>query len=143
MSTNKVLSPKEQLVENWKPVLEHDSCAPLDANKTKIIAQLLENSSKNGVFAEAKRIRQAEGLITEEFPTNVMGTSSSTTGTGNIDTFDPILISLVRRTMPNLIAYDLCGVQPMTGPTGLIFALRSRYSSMTGTENFNHFWWLC
>ncbi len=63
-----------------------------------------------------------------------MGSSSSTAGDGSIDTFDPVLISLVRRSMPNLIAYDICGVQPMTGPTGLIFAMRSRYSAQNGTE---------
>src|SRR6185312_1767295 len=54
----------------------------------------------------------------------------------SIDTFDPILISLVRRSMPNLLAYDICGVQPMTGPTGLIFAMRSRYANQAGSENF-------
>jgi hypothetical protein len=63
-----------------------------------------------------------------------MGASSSTAGDGSVDTFDPVLISLVRRSMPNLIAYDICGVQPMTGPTGLIFAMRSRYSTQGGTE---------
>jgi hypothetical protein len=63
-----------------------------------------------------------------------MGSSSSTAGDGSIDTFDPVLISLVRRSMPNLIAYDICGVQPMTGPTGLIFAMRSRYANQTGDE---------
>jgi hypothetical protein len=65
-----------------------------------------------------------------------MGSSSSTAGAGGIDTFDPVLISLVRRAMPNLIAYDICGVQPMTGPTGLIFAMRSRYANQTGGETF-------
>jgi hypothetical protein len=63
-----------------------------------------------------------------------MGASSSTAGDGSIDIYDPVLISLVRRAMPNLIAYDICGVQPMTGPTGLIFAMRSRYSTQGGTE---------
>ena len=63
-----------------------------------------------------------------------MGTSEA--GTGNIDIFDPVLISLVRRAMPNLMAYDICGVQPMTGPTGLIFAMRARYGSQTGDETF-------
>jgi hypothetical protein len=63
-----------------------------------------------------------------------MNSSSSTAGDGSVDTFDPVLISLVRRSMPNLIAYDICGVQPMTGPTGLIFAMRSRYTTQGGTE---------
>ena len=73
-------------------------------------------------------------MLGEAAPTNAMGASSSTAGDGSVDIFDPVLISLVRRSMPNLIAYDICGVQPMTGPTGLIFALRSRYSTQGGTE---------
>ena len=63
-----------------------------------------------------------------------MGASSSTASDGNIDIFDPVLISLVRRSMPNLIAYDICGVQPMTGPTGLIFAMKSKLNTQAGTE---------
>jgi len=63
-----------------------------------------------------------------------MGSSSSTAGDGSVDIYDPVLISLVRRAAPNLIAYDICGVQPMTGPTGLIFAMRSRYKTQAGTE---------
>jgi len=130
-------SPREMLIEKWNPVINNEKFTQkLDSTRESAVAQLLENADKTGVFSEAKRIKEEFGLLTEEFPTNNMGTSSSTAGAGNIDTFDPILISLVRRTMPNLIAYDLCGVQPMTGPTGLIFALRSRYSNMTGTENF-------
>ena len=73
-------------------------------------------------------------LLGEAAPTNNFGASSSTAGSGAIDTFDPVLISLVRRSMPNLIAYDICGVQPMTGPTGLIFAMRSRYEGQDGDE---------
>src|SRR6185436_15096477 len=65
-----------------------------------------------------------------------MGASSSTPSDGAIDTFDPILINMVRRAAPNLVAYDIVGVQPMTGPTGLVFAMRSRYSNQTGTETF-------
>lgn len=124
----------KQLVEDWSPVLVKEGYAPLNVRKQRILAQLLENSKP--FLIESKKILESENLLTEEVPTNAMGTSSSTSGTGNIDTFDPILISLIRRTMPNLIAYDLCGVQPMSGPTGLIFALRTRYNNMTGTENF-------
>ncbi len=128
-------SPSETLSETWKPILESEDLAPIkDKYKKTVTARLLENTRKN--LIEARQMGMSFGLLAEEFPTNVMGASSSTTGTGNIDIFDPILISLVRRTMPNLIAYDICGVQPMTGPTGLIFALRSRYGSQTGTENF-------
>ena len=68
---------------------------------------------------------------------NAMSGSSSTGGTGGIDTFDPVLISLVRRAMPNLIAYDICGVQPMTGPTGLIFAMRSKYNDQSNGSGNN------
>jgi Major capsid protein Gp23 len=124
----------KQLVEDWAPVLTKEGYAPLNVRKQRILAQLLENSKP--YLVEAKKILSSENLLTEEAPTNVMGTSSSVSGTGPIDTFDPILISLIRRTMPNLIAYDLCGVQPMSGPTGLIFALRTRYANQTGTENF-------
>jgi hypothetical protein len=128
-------SPSEMLTEKWKEVLEVDSLPSIKSNYRKTVtARLLENT--RNAQREARAMGMGFGLLAEEFPTNVMGTSSSVSGTGNIDTFDPILISLIRRTMPNLIAYDICGVQPMTGPTGLIFALRSRYGSQTGTENF-------
>jgi len=128
-------SPSETLTEKWSPILEHKDLSPIKGNYRKTVtARLLENT--RNAIAEAKNMGMNFGLISEEFPTNVMGASSSTSGTGPIDTFDPILISLVRRTMPNLIAYDICGVQPMTGPTGLIFALRSRYGTQSGTENF-------
>ena len=73
-------------------------------------------------------------LLGEAAPTNAMGASSSNAGDGSVDMFDPVLISLVRRSMPNMIAYDIAGVQPMTGPTGLIFAMRSRFTSQAGTE---------
>jgi hypothetical protein len=129
------LSPSEALTTKWKPILEHTEMPSIKSNYRKTVtARLLENT--RNAQAEAKNMGIGFGMLAEEFPTNVMGTSSSVSGTGAIDTFDPILISLVRRTMPNLIAYDICGVQPMTGPTGLIFALRSRYGSQTGPENF-------
>jgi hypothetical protein len=130
---------KKEILDKWDSVIKNprfESLPKLNQLQESVVAQSLENTDRMGYFAEAKRIKEEHGLISEQFPTNAMGTSSSTSGTGNIDTFDPILISLVRRTTPNLIAYDLCGVQPMTGPTGIIFALRSRYGSMTGPENF-------
>lgn len=128
-------SPSETLTKKWGPILEHKDLSPIKTNYRKTVtARLLENTRV--AQSEQKRMGVGFGMLAEEFPTNVMGGSSSVSGTGSIDTFDPILISLVRRTMPNLIAYDICGVQPMTGPTGLIFALRSRYGTQTGTENF-------
>jgi hypothetical protein len=95
--------------------------------KKRVTTVLLENTEK-----EVRSLAEA-GQLNEAAPTNAVGAGMGATA-GNIKGFDPILISLIRRAMPNLIAYDLCGVQPMTGPTGLIFALKSRYTSQTGTE---------
>jgi hypothetical protein len=123
----------EQLVEKWGPVLDYDGLSKIsDSHKRAVTSVLLENQAK----ANADLLRREPTLslthLMEAAPTNSMGTSEA--GTGNIDFQDPVLISLVRRTMPNLMAYDVCGVQPMTGPTGLIFALRSRYSAQDGIE---------
>ena len=71
-------------------------------------------------------MKEDSAFLSEAAPTNSTGSA--------VDNWNPILISLVRRSMPNLIAYDVCGVQPMTGPTGLIFAMRARFSSQTGAE---------
>jgi hypothetical protein len=102
------------LVEKWAPILEHADMPEIkDAQRRSIVAQLLENQT------EAMG-RQSEALTEDTAPVNV---------TANVGKYDPILISLVRRAMPNLIAYDVCGVQPMTGPTGLIFAMRPKYVS--------------
>ena len=125
----------DALIQKWQPVLEHADLEPIkDSHKRSVTAQLLENQM---VSAREQAYQQggAHGVsLLGEAPTNAMGSSSSTASDGSIDTFDPVLISLVRRSMPNLIAYDICGVQPMTGPTGLIFAMRSRYTNQTGTE---------
>lgn len=126
----------DALIQKWKPVLEHPDLDPIkDAHKRTVTAVILENQER----AAREQAAQMGGsfaptLLGEAAPTNNFGASSSTASTGNIDIFDPVLISLVRRSMPNLIAYDVAGVQPMNGPTGLIFAMRSRYSSQTGTE---------
>jgi hypothetical protein len=126
----------EHLIEKWGPVLDHPDLAKIgDAHKRQVVAQLLENQERSareqGIGSGGYN---SPSLLGEAAPTNAMGASSSTASAGSVDIFDPVIISLVRRSMPNLIAYDVCGVQPMTGPTGLIFALRSRYSSQTGTE---------
>ena len=108
----------EQLQTKWNGVLDHpDLPAISDPYRKAVTAVVLENQAVE---------MQKSGMITEA--TNATGAA--------IQNFDPILISLVRRSLPNLIAYDVCGVQPMTGPTGLIFAMRSRYSTQTGTEAF-------
>ena len=114
----------EQLEHKWSPVLDHDGLSQIkDPYRRAVTAIILENQEK----AMAEESRQ----LNETAPTNAGGGLG--TGT-NIGSYDPILISLVRRALPNLIAYDICGVQPMTGPTGLIFAMRSRYKTQTGTE---------
>ncbi len=108
----------ERLQKKWSPILEHNDLSPIKDNWRKnCVTQLLENQ---------------ERYLKEAAPVNQ--TVTDTSGSTNIDKWDPILISLVRRAMPNLIAYDVCGVQPMSGPTGLIFAMRSRYASQTGNE---------
>lgn len=129
----------EEIQKKWAPVLDHPDLPKItDPHKLAVTAKLLENT-ENALRFEAG-INGGASLLSEAYtssiPVNAMGASSSTAGTGAIDTFDPILISLVRRAAPNLMAYDLCGVQPMSGPTGLIFAMRSRYSNQTGAETF-------
>ena len=113
-----------QLIEKWGPVLEHESAPEIkDRYKRAVTARLLENQE----VALRQEAQQMQGnMISEAAPANATGS--------NISNFDPVLISLVRRAMPNLIAYDICGVQPMTGPTGLIFAMKSKYSTQGGTE---------
>jgi len=126
---------KESVLAKWKPVLDHQLMSPItDKTRRWVTAAVLENTETD--LLEAASAGAKQYLIENPIPVNFMGASSSTQGSGGIDTFDPILISLVRRAMPNLIAYDICGVQPMSGPTGLIFALRSRYSNQTANETF-------
>jgi hypothetical protein len=106
----------EEIQKKWAPVLEHADLPPIkDAHRRSITAQMLENTQRELRVAGAHNQHLLEGDI----PANAIQAAG---GSSNIDTFDPVLISLVRRAMPNLIAYDICGVQPMTGPTGLIFA---------------------
>ena len=112
------------LMEKWGPVLEHDSAPEIkDRYKKAVTARLLENQE----IALQEERRNAQGNFISE------AAAANKTGSG-VDNFDPVLISLVRRAMPNLIAYDIAGVQPMSGPTGLIFAMKSRYSTQGGTE---------
>lgn len=126
----------EELQAKWQPVLEHPDLPEIkDPHRRAVTLQLLENqefASREAAIGQGGY--QMPGLLGEAAPTNAMGASSSTAGDGAVDIFDPVLISLVRRSMPNLIAYDIAGVQPMSGPTGLIFAMRPRYASQAGTE---------
>ena len=123
----------EEIQNKWAPVLDHDALGTIkDQHRRSVTAMMLENTERALVESSAHGQYQTLTETSSLTPVNFMGSSSSTGGAGGIDTFDPVLISLVRRSMPNLIAYDICGVQPMTGPTGLIFAMRSRYANQTG-----------
>jgi hypothetical protein len=113
-----------KLMEKWTPVLEHTDLENIqDSHKKAVTARLLENQE----IAAREEAAAVQGtFLGEDAPANATGS--------NIDNFNPVLISLVRRAMPNLIAYDIAGVQPMSGPTGLIFAMKSKYSTQGGTE---------
>ncbi len=109
--------PFNQLIEKWAPVLDDESASPItDHYKRAVTASILENQ---------ERVTEEEaGMLNEAAPTS----------TGGVANWNPVLIALVRRAMPTLMAYDVCGVQPMSGPTGLVFAMRSLYkSSKLGT----------
>ena len=131
----------EQLQEKWKPLLEYEGLDPIKDNHRKAVtAVLLENQEK---FLREEQAFYSGINLMEAPPTNSAnaagaggGFGGSATATGPVAGFDPVLISLIRRSMPNLVAYDLAGVQPMSGPTGLIFAMRSRFTSQSGTEAF-------
>lgn len=124
----------EELIQKWKPILEHEDLESIpDLHRRNTTAAILENT--HNALREANQYTP-QSLMESPIPANAMRASSSTAGDGSIDIFDPVLISLVRRAMPNLIAYDVCGVQPMSAPVGLIFALRARYSNQTHTETF-------
>ena len=127
----------EEIQNKWAPVLDHEALGTIkDQHRRSVTAIMLENTEKALMESAAHGSYQTLTETSSVVPANFMGASSSTAGAGGIDTFDPVLISLVRRAMPNLVAYDICGVQPMTGPTGLIFAMRSRYSTQSGGETF-------
>lgn len=112
----------DTLIEKWSPVLNEESAGAItDPLRKAVTAAVLENQEK-ALMEE----RAATAGFLAEAPTNATG--------GAVANWDPVLISLVRRAMPNLMAYDLCGVQPMSGPTGLIFAMKSHYNSQTGPE---------
>ena len=121
----------EALQEKWAPVLDYEGMDPIkDSHRRAVTAVLLENQEQT---------LKEEREFLSEGPTVSTNSSGSAAGFSAgaatpVAGFDPVLISLIRRAMPNLVAYDLAGVQPMSGPTGLIFAMRSRYTNQTGTE---------
>ncbi len=109
----------EAIQQKWQPVLDHPELPKVtDGYKRAVTAMVLEN--------QEKALKEDAAFLSEAAPANATGS--------NVQNWNPILISLVRRALPNLIAYDVCGVQPMSGPTGLIFAMRSRYATQAGTE---------
>ena len=117
----------EHLQEKWAPLLDYDGMDPIkDSHRRAVTAQLLEN--------QEIALREEREFL-HESPTNAVGNGGYTSAGGQtVAGFDPVLISLIRRSMPNLVAYDLAGVQPMSGPTGLIFAMRSKYKTQGGAE---------
>jgi len=131
----------EQLQEKWAPLLNYEGLDAIkDNHRRAVTAVLLENQER---FLKEEQAFSSGLNLMEASPTmnsgsSPAGFSGDATGTGPVAGFDPVLISLIRRAMPNLVAYDLAGVQPMSGPTGLIFAMRSRYGTdrTTGTEAF-------
>ena len=128
----------EQLQEKWAPLLDYEGLDPIkDSHRRAVTSVLLENQEK---FLKEEQAFSS-GINLMETPTNGAnaagaqgGFGADSTAAGPTAGFDPVLISLIRRAMPNLVAYDLAGVQPMSGPTGLIFAMRSRFTNQSGTE---------
>tara|TARA_A100001234_G_scaffold85304_2_gene75161 strand:+ start:2632 stop:4080 length:1449 start_codon:yes stop_codon:yes gene_type:complete len=133
----------EKIMEKWAPLLDAEGVDPIkDAHRRSVTAVLLENQEK--FLAEQSAFENGTSMLTEAAPTNsgnAVGASGAFSGgqaadAGPVAGFDPVLISLIRRSMPNLVAYELAGVQPMNGPTGLIFAMRSRFTNQSGDEAF-------
>ena len=124
----------QALTEKWSPVLGHEGAGAIKDNYRKAVtAVLLEN--------QERFMREERGMLNEvavnsigAIGGNALSGSGLTTQTGGLAGFDPVMISLIRRAMPNLVAYDICGVQPMNGPTGLIFAMKAHYENRTGPE---------
>ena len=116
----------QALTEKWAPVLGHEGAGSIKDNYRKAVTAVLLENTENAM-------REDRGMITEASNTvgaisgDALSGSGLTTKTGGLAGFDPVMISLIRRAMPNLVAYDICGVQPMSGPTGLIFAMKSHY----------------
>ena len=127
--------PSSQVLqEKWAPLLDYEGLDPIkDSHRRAVTAQLLENQEV--ALNEEKEFLYETPTVHTNSGANA-GFSADAAAGGPVAGFDPVLISLIRRSMPNLVAYDLAGVQPMTGPTGLIFAMRSRYANQSGTEAF-------
>ena len=117
-----------ELLQKWDPLLEAEGIAKITSYEKKVVtAQLLENAETAAAAGLIERVEHPLMDLQEAAPTN---------NTSGVQNYDPVLISLIRRAAPKLIAYDLCGVQPMTGPSGQVFYMRSRYDDMNGAEAF-------
>jgi hypothetical protein len=134
-----------QLLEKWGPVLDHEDYPKIKDRARRLHTAVLLENTQEAVTEQVKQeggaypgFAAAQALLTETLPVNFAGTGGYATAAaaaGPVAGFDPILISLLRRNMPVLMGYDVCGVQPMTGPTGLIFAMRSVYATGNSTIN--------
>ncbi len=130
----------ERLQEKWAPLLDYDGLDSIkDSHRRAVTAVLLENQEKflkeEAAFSSGINLMETPTMNTNSGASSA-GFSADATAAGPVAGFDPVLISLIRRAMPNLVAYDLAGVQPMNGPTGLIFAMRSRLQDQNGAETF-------
>jgi len=133
----------EELVQKWQPVLDHSDLPEIKNHYRKVVTAHMLEQQENALREQASVTGAGSASLLGEsaVPTTIAGDGGITSG--NVQNFDPVLISLVRRTAPNLIAFDIMGVQPMSGPTGLIFALRPTYSTdaqTSGNEGANAFY---
>ena len=127
----------QALTEKWSPVLSHESAGSIKDNYRKAVTAVLLENQERFMREERGMLNEAGGSAGNAAGAiggNALSGSGLTTQTGGLAGFDPVMISLIRRAMPNLVAYDICGVQPMSGPTGLIFAMKSHYEGRDGAE---------
>jgi hypothetical protein len=122
----------KELVQKWKPILEHEKLPKIrDSYKKQVTAILLENQEK---FLKKQVAQGAPTQLLTETPANQAGAGLGYVGNPQMQGYDPVLISMLRRAVPNLIAFDICGVQPMNAPTGMVFYLKARYGNQSGAE---------
>ena len=132
-----MLGMSQQLQEKWAPVLEHGDLPKIEDNYKRAVTSILLENQERVIREERQILHEALPTVnTDPTGAGVPGFSNAAAAAGPVAGFDPVLISLIRRAMPNLVAYDLAGVQPMSGPTGLIFAMRARYDGQQGAEAF-------
>jgi hypothetical protein len=125
------MTVRQDLMKKWAPILEHTGAPAFKDNYRKEVTAILLENQEKAMSEERQALWETPAA---NYGGDSISTGSASGATGAVAGFDPILISLVRRAAPQMIAYDICGVQPMTQPTGLIFAMKSRYSTQGGTE---------